>query len=381
MPWNNQNGGNGGPWGGGGGGRNGGPWGQGPQNQGPNPPDLEEMIRKGQERLKQVFPGGGGSGGSGGGSLGIKGIGLLALGAVAIWMATGFYTVKEGELGVELLLGQPVAVSTSGLNYNLPYPVGRAETVNVDQIRDVTIGSREFSNQRGSVSKRDVPEESLMLTGDENIIDVDFKVQWNIKDPQAYLFNVDNPEIAVKQVVESAMREIVGRNTMDEVQTGDRVAIQVAARELTQKMLDKYDAGVNIIQVQLQGVEPPEQVIDAFRDVQTAKADKVRMQNEAQAYANKVVPEAEGQAAKILEAANAYREQTVADARGQAQRFTEILGEYEKAPDITRKRIYLETMEEVLSKSDKIILDSKAEGGSGVVPYLPLNELTKKAGN
>nr|WP_319513521.1 FtsH protease activity modulator HflK [uncultured Cohaesibacter sp.] len=379
MPWNNQNGGNGGPWGGGGGGRNGGPWGQGPQNQGPNPPDLEEMIRKGQERLKQVFPGGGG--GSGGGSLGLKGIGLLALGAVAIWMATGFYTVKEGELGVELLLGEPIAVSTSGLNYNLPYPIGRAETVNVDQIRDVTIGSREFSNQRGSVSKRDVPEESLMLTGDENIIDVDFKVQWNIKDPEAYLFNVDSPEIAVKQVVESAMREIVGRNTMDEVQTGDRVAIQVAARELTQKMLDKYDAGVNIIQVQLQGVEPPEQVIDAFRDVQTAKADKVRMQNEAQAYANKVVPEAEGQAAKILEAANAYREQTVADARGQAQRFTEILGEYEKAPAITRKRLYLETMEQVLGSSEKIILDSKSEGGSGVVPYLPLNELTKKAGN
>ncbi|WP_321341081.1 FtsH protease activity modulator HflK [uncultured Cohaesibacter sp.] len=378
MPWNNQNGGNGGPWGGGGGGRNGGPWGQGPQKQGPNPPDLEEMIRKGQERLKQIFPGGGGS--SGGGSLGLKGIGLLALGAVAIWMATGFYTVKEGELGVELLLGEPIAVSTSGLNYNLPYPIGRAETVNVDQIRDVTIGSREFSNQRGSVSKRDVPEESLMLTGDENIIDVDFKVQWNIKDPEAYLFNVDSPEIAVKQVVESAMREIVGRNTMDEVQTGDRVAIQVAARELTQKMLDKYDAGVNIIQVQLQGVEPPEQVIDAFRDVQTAKADKVRMQNEAQAYANKVVPEAEGQAAKILEAANAYREQTVADARGQAQRFIEILGEYEKAPAITRKRLYLETMEQVLGNSEKIILDSKSEGGSGVVPYLPLNELTKKAG-
>nr|WP_321456352.1 FtsH protease activity modulator HflK [uncultured Cohaesibacter sp.] len=379
MPWNNQNGGNGGPWGGGGGGRNGGPWGQGPQNQGPNPPDLEEMIRKGQERLKQVFPGGGG--GAGGGSLGLKGIGLLALGAVAIWMATGFYTVKEGELGVELLLGKPIAVSTSGLNYNLPYPIGRAETVNVDQIRDVTIGSREFSNQRGSVTKRDVPEESLMLTGDENIIDVDFKVQWNIKDPQAYLFNVDSPEIAVKQVVESAMREIVGRNTMDEVQTGDRVAIQLAAKELTQKMLDKYNAGVNIVQVQLQGVEPPAEVIDAFRDVQTAKADKVRMQNEAQAYANKVVPEAEGQAAKILEAANAYREQTVADARGQAQRFSEILGEYEKAPDITRKRLYLETMEQVLSNSDKIILDNKAEGGSGVVPYLPLNELTKKAGN
>ncbi|WP_319532192.1 FtsH protease activity modulator HflK [uncultured Cohaesibacter sp.] len=378
MPWSNQNGGgSGGPWGSGGGGRNGGPWGQGPQNQGPNPPDLEEMIRKGQERLKQAFPGGGGSGG---GSLGLKGIGLLAGAAIVIWMATGFYTIKEGELGVELILGEPSAVSTSGLNYNLPYPIGRTETVNVDQIRDVNIGVREFNSQRGSVRSQDVPEESLMLTGDENIIDVDFKVQWNIKDPEQYLFNVDNPEIAVKQVAESAMREVVGRNTMDEIQTGDRVARQVAARDLTQRMLDKYESGIRIIQVQLQGVEPPAQVIDAFRDVQAAKADNVRMQNEAQAYANKVVPEAEGQAAQILEAANAYREQTVAEARGQADRFSKVLSEYEKAPDITRKRLYLETMEKVMSRSDKIILDGKAEG-SGVVPYLPLNELNKNAGN
>ena len=379
MPWSNQNGGGGGPWGGGGG-NNGGPWGQGPQNSGPNPPDLEEMIRKGQERLKQVFPGGGrGAGGSGG--IGAKGIGLLALGAVAIWMATGFYTVKQEELGVELLLGQAVGVSSPGLNYNFPYPVGRVELVNVTQIRDISIGSREFASQRGgTIRRQDVPEESLMLTGDENIIDVDFKVQWNIKDPQQYLFNVDNPEIAVKQVAESAMREIVGRNTMDEIQTGDRPAVQRAAEELTQTMLDKYGAGIHVVQVQLQGVEPPAEVIDAFRDVQAAKADNVRMQNEAQAYANKVVPGAQGQAAQILEAANAYREQTVAEARGQAERFLQVLGEYEKAPDITRKRLYLETMEKVMGSSDKIILEQSGEGGNGVVPYLPLNELNKQAG-
>ena len=379
MPWSNQNGGgnSGGPWGGGGGGRNGGPWGQGPQNQGPNPPDLEEMIRKGQERLRQAFPGGGGPGG---GSIGAKGIGLLGLGAVAIWMLTGFYTVKQEELGVELLLGEAVGVSSPGLNYNFPYPVGEVELVNVTQIRDIAIGSREFSS-RGSTRRQDVPEESLMLTGDENIIDVDFKVQWNIKDPQQYLFNIDNPEIAVKQVAESAMREIVGRNTMDEIQTGDRPAVQRAAEELAQSMLDKYGAGVNIVQVQLQGVEPPEQVIDAFRDVQAAKADNVRVQNEAQAYANKIVPEAEGQAAQILEAANAYREQTVAEAKGQAERFLQVLGEYQKAPEITRKRLYLETMEKVMGQSEKIILDDNGKDGSGVVPYLPLNELTKKAGN
>ena len=380
MPWSNQNGGGGGggPWGNGGGGRNGGPWGQGPQKSGPNPPDLEDMIRKGQERLRQAFPGGGGSGG--GGSLGAKGIGLLGVGAVAIWMLTGFYTVKQEELGVELLLGQTIGQSSPGLNYNLPYPIGRVELVNVTQIREIPIGSREFASQRGT-RRQDVPEESLMLTGDENIIDVDFKVQWNIKDPQQYLFNVDNPEIAVKQVAESAMREIVGRNTMDEIQTGDRVAVQRAAEELTQAMLDKYQTGIFVVQVQLQGVEPPVQVIDAFRDVQAAKADNVRLQNEAQAYANKIVPEARGQAAQILEAANAYREQTVAEARGQADRFTQVLTEYEKAPEITRKRLYLETMEKVMGQSEKIILDNGGENGSGVVPYLPLNELTKKAGN
>jgi membrane protease subunit HflK len=252
--------------------------------------------------------------------------------------------------------------------------------VNVDQIRDITIGSREFVSNRGT-SRRDVPEESLMLTGDENIIDVDFKVQWNIKDPEQYLFNVDNPDLAVKQVAESAMREVVGRNTMDEIQTGDRPAVALAAQQLTQEMLDSYNAGINIIQFQLQDVEPPAQVIDAFRDVQAAKADNVRLQNEAQAYANKIVPEAEGRSAQILEAANAYREQTVADARGQADRFLKVLGEYEKAPDITRKRLYLETMEKVMGSSDKIILDNKGAAGGGVVPYLPLNELTKKAGN
>ena len=315
MPWSNQNGGGGGPWGGGG--KNGGPWGQGPQKQGPNPPDLEDMIRKGQERLRKAFPGGGGSGG---GSIGAKGIGLLGLGAVAIWLATGFYTVDKKELGVELLLGQAVGVSSPGLNYNFPYPIGMVEKVNVTQTRNITIGSREFSSGRGT-RKQDVPEESLMLTGDENIIDVDFKVQWRIKDPQDYLFNVQMPEVAVKQVAESAMREVVGRNTMDEIQTGDRPAVQHAVEELSQSLLDKYGAGVQILQVQLQSVEPPAQVIDAFRDVQAAKADAVRMQNEAQAYANKVVPEAEGRSAQIKQAANAYKEQTVADAKGQANRL------------------------------------------------------------
>lgn len=379
MPWSNQNGGggSGGPWGNGGGGRNGGPWGQGPQKPGPNPPDLEDMIRKGQERLRQAFPGGGGSGG---GSLGAKGIGLLGLGAVAVWMLTGFYSVKEGELGVELLLGQTAAVSGSGLNYNFPYPVGRTEIVNVEQIREINVGARQFSSSRGT-RVQDVPEESLMLTGDENIIDVDFKVQWNISDPAQYLFNVAEPEVAVKQVVESAMREIVGRNTMDEIQTGNRTAVELAVQELSQSMLNDYQTGVSIVEIQLEGVEPPEEVVAAFRDVQAAKADNVRLQNEAQAYANKVVPQAQGQAAQILEAANAYREQTVAEARGQADRFSKVLGEYEKAPEITRKRLYLETMEKVMGQSEKIILDNGGKDGSGVVPYLPLNELTKKAGN
>jgi modulator of FtsH protease HflK len=223
---------------------------------------------------------------------------------------------------------------------------------------------------------RDVPEESLMLTGDENIVDVDFVVFWRIKDAQHYLFNIQNPEITVKEVAESAMREVVGQNNIQPILTEARQKTEQAVQKLMQDVLDFYGSGVRIDQVQLQKVDPPSQVIDAFRDVQAARADKERLQNEAFAYANRIVPEARGEAERILQAARAYKEQTVAEATGQTARFLKVYEEYKKAPEVTRKRMYLETMERILGGTDKIILDSK--GGQGVVPFLPLDQLHGK---
>jgi len=227
---------------------------------------------------------------------------------------------------------------------------------------------------------RDVPEESLMLTGDENIVDVDFSVLWRIKPNGVgeYLFNIQNPEGTVKAVAESAMREVIGRSDIQPILTGARQGIETGVQELMQKTLDTYGAGVLVQQVQLQKVDPPAQVIDSFRDVQAARADLERAQNEAQTYANRVVPEARGRAAQILQAADAYKSQTVAEATGQTSRFGKIYDEYKKAPEVTRKRMYLETMERVMAGTDKIILDSNGQSGSGVVPYLPLNELARR---
>ena len=228
-------------------------------------------------------------------------------------------------------------------------------------------------------ANRDVPEESLMLTGDENIVDVDFEVQWKINDARKYLFNIQNPEITVKEVAEAAMREIVGKNDIQSILTEAREKVKQDVFALIQKTLDDYDSGIEIVQVQLQKVDPPGKVIGSFRDVQAARADQERLQNEANAYANQVVPEARGQAERIMQAAQGYRQQTVSEALGQASRFDQVYAEYKKAPEVTRKRMFLETMERVFSGTDKIILDG-GKGGSGVVPYLPLNELTKKKG-
>ncbi|MBA5777771.1 FtsH protease activity modulator HflK [Stappia sp. F7233] len=378
MPWSNQNGGgwkgggSGGPWGNPGGGGGGGPWGGGPQRGGGNPPDLEELLRRSQDKLKNVLPGGGGN-------LGGKGI-ALALGVAAlIWLGTGFYRVEPDEVGVELLFGKVTDQTPPGLNYNWPYPVGAVYTPEVLRIRELTVGMEEFVTG-GSVRARDVSEESLMLTGDENIVDVDFKVQWRIRNtPEGvsnYLFNIQNPEGTVKAVAESAMREVVGQSRIDLILTENRAPIQDSVQQLMQSALDGYGAGIEITQVQMQKVDPPQQVIDAFRDVQAARADQERIQNEAQAYANRVVPEARGEAARVLEAANAYRDQTVAEATGEAQRFLKIFEEYKKAPDVTRERLYLETLEKVLGSNSKIIIDESA-GSSGVVPYLPLDQLNR----
>ncbi|WP_249693958.1 FtsH protease activity modulator HflK [Stappia sp. WLB 29] len=381
MPWSNQNGGGGwkgggggGPWGGSGGG---GPWGGGPQRGGGgggNPPDLEELLKRSQNTLKTVLPGGG--------NLGFKGILLALIIAAGIWLTTGFYRVEQGQVGVELVFGEVTGQTAPGLNYNWPYPVGTVFTPEVLRIRELTVGLRE-SVSGTRVNSQDVVEESLMLTGDENIVDVDFKVQWRIRNtPEGvsnFLFNIQDPDGTVKAVAESAMREVVGESNIDAILGENRTPIQVAVQELMQTALDGYGAGVEITQVQMQKVDPPQQVIEAFRDVQAARADQERIQNEAQAYANRVVPEARGESARILEAANAYREQTVAEANGQAQRFMKILDEYQKAPDVTRERLYLETLEQVLGRNTKIIIDESASG-SGVVPYLPLDQLNRNQG-
>ena len=365
MPWSNQGG---GPWGSGGGK---GPWGSGPQpgGGGGSPPDLEELLRRSQDKLRTVLPGG---------NLGGKGISLIALAAIVIWGFSGFFRVDPDELGLVLRFGQYVRDGKPGLNYHLPYPIESVLTPKVTRVNRVDIGMRYLDDpRRGGTTIRDVPEESLMLTGDENIVDVDFTVLWLVKPGGAgdFLFNIQQPEGTVKAVAESAMREVVGRSDSRDLTTIARQSTEAAVQELMQKVLDNYGSGIQVTQVQLQKVEPPAQVIDSLRDVQAARIDQERAQNEAQTYANRVVPEARGRAAQVTQSAEAYREQTVAEAKGQSSRFLQVYEEYKKAPEVTRQRMYLETMERLFGGTEKIIMDSGT--GQGVVPYLPLNELTR----
>src|SRR5438874_3292029 len=368
MPWSNQGGGPWGTGGGGGGGGGKGPWGSGPQQSGPTPPDLEEFLRRSQDKLRNVLPGG---------NLGGKGLGLILLAAIAIWGLSGFFRVDPDELGVVLRFGKYVRDGKPGLNYHLPYPIESVLTPKVTRVNRIDIGMRYLDDpRRRGTTIRDVPEESPMLTGDENIVDVDFSVFWVVKTDGAsqYLFNIQQPEGTVKAVAESAMREVIGRSNIQPILTGARQNIEQGVHDLMQQVLDNYGAGVQITQVQLQKVDPPSQVIDAFRDVQAARADLERVQNEAQTYANRVVPDARGRAAQITQSAEAYREQTVAEAKGQSSRFLQVYEEYKKAPEVTRQRMYLETMERLFGGTDKIILDQ----GGGVVPYLPLDQLTRR---
>jgi membrane protease subunit HflK len=365
MPWSNQGG---GPWGSG----PKGPWGTGPQSSGPTPPNLEDLLRRGQDRLRTVLPGG---------NLGGKGIALIALAALVLWGLSGFFRVEPDELGVVLRFGKYVRDAKPGLNYHLPYPIETALTPKALRVNKIDIGMRVIDDVRRGTMVRDVPEESLMLTGDENIVDVDFSVFWLIKPAGVsdYLFNIQNPEGTVKAVAESAMREVIGRNNIQPILTGARQTIEVAVQELMQKVLDQYHSGIQITQVQLQKVDPPAQVIDSFRDVQAARIDLERAQNEAQTYANRIVPEARGRTAQILQAAEAYRAQTVAEATGQTARFLQIYEQYKKAPKITRERMYLETMERLLGGTEKIILDAgNSANAAGVVPVLPLNDLLRR---
>jgi membrane protease subunit HflK len=310
-----------------------------------------------------------------GGSLGGKGFALLAIAVIVLWGLSGWFRVEPDELGVVLRFGAYNRDVQPGLNYHLPYPIETALTPKALRVNKIDIGMRQNEDGRRT-TPRDVPEESLMLTGDENIVDVNFSVLWKVKPTGVgdYLFNIQNPEGTVKAVAESAMREVVGRSEIQPILTGARQTVETAVQDLMQRTLDHYGAGILVQQVQLQKVDPPAQVIDAFRDVQAARADLERLQNEAQTYANRVVPEARGKVAQITQAAEAYKSQTVAEAVGQTSRFLKIYEQYKKAPEVTRERMYLETMERVLGGTNKVVIDS-GKGAQSVVPYLPLNEL------
>jgi modulator of FtsH protease HflK len=372
MAWSNQSGG-GGPW------RpnNPGPWGSGPSGGGgsgggggPNPPDLEELLRRSQDRLKSVMPGGG---------FGAGGIAAVVALAALGWFATGMYTVQPNEAGIETVFGRFTERTAPGLNYNWPYPIGSVQKLRVTDRNSIDIGfrTREDPRRPAAPTQIDVNEESLMLTGDENIADVKFRVIWQIDPtrPEDYAFNVREQRETIKAVSESVMREIVGRTQIQRILTAERKVIEPAAQEATQRVLNEYRAGALILAVQLLSVDPPEQVIAAFRDVTAAQQDMERMRNEAEAYANRVVPEARGSAARILQEAEGYREQTVAEARGQAARFTQIYEQYRNAPEVTRERMYLETMERVLAGVNKTIID-QTNGSQGVVPFLPLGQMS-----
>lgn len=357
MPWDNQSG---GPNGG-----NKNPWGNSPRPQGP---DIDAWLNQLQENIKKYIPGGGGSG-----------LILLLVGILVLWGLSGFYRVQADEQGVVLRFGKFKAQTSPGLNYHIPWPIESVITPKVTIVNRVDIGMRGPSDSfvGGRVASRDVPEESLMLTGDENIVDVDFSVFWLINSASDFLFNIQNPEGTVKSVAESTMREIVGQNNIQPILTEQRQNTEDMVRDLMQSILDDYGAGITITQVKMQKVDPPAAVIDAFRDVQAARADQERARNEAQSYANRVVPEAQGEAFRIRREAEAYREQAVAEAEGQASRFAAVYNEYKQASDVTRQRIFLETVEKVMQRSNKIIIDQSDTGG-GVIPYLPLDRLNSK---
>ncbi len=358
MPWNSQNGGG---WQGGGRG----PWGQGPgkppgRGGGNVPPDLEDIIRKGQERLKSMFPGGGG-GGLGGGSRSTVILVLLAL--IAFWGWMSFYKVNPEEQGIVLRLGKYARTEDPGLRFAL-WPVEELINLPVASVKQAEFGG----TGRG---------EGLMLAGDQNIVDIRFTVQWKISDPQEYLFNIRGPDQLVRVVSESAMREIVGRTPADQIRTKGRLEAQDEVTKLVQTVLDTYKSGIKILGVQLEKADPPPQVIDAFEEVQRAEQNQSKFIRDAEQYRNKKLGQARGDASKITEGAKAYKARVVAEAQGEAKRFDEVYKEYAKAPEVTRKRLFLETMEGVMSNSTKVIIQG-GKDGTGVVPYLPLPEIQKR---
>ena len=374
---------NGGPWGGGGNRGSGGngddrSGGRKPGGDGPQIPEIDDLVKKGQEQLRVLMGGRGGGtrgplgGGSGGGgpkmTRGTVGLGVLAL--IGLWAFSSFYTVRPEEQSVELFLGEFSSIGNPGLNF-APWPLVTAEVIPVtrEQIEDIGVPTGGRS------------ETGLMLTTDANIVDIDFQVVWNISDPALYLFNLADPQATIRAVSESVMREIIAASALAPILNRDRGLIADTARERIQATLDGYQSGINVIRVNLDRADPPTEVIDAFRAVQAAEQERDRLERQADAYANRVLAGSRGEAAQILEQAEAYRAQQINSAEGEAARFVSILEEYRNAPEVTRQRLYLETMESVFGGIDKVILDESVTGGSGggsgIVPYLPLNELTR----
>jgi len=369
MPWNNNSGGQS-PWGNP---RPQGPWGQPPSGggggggQGGRGPDIDDAIRQAQDAIRRVLP----SGGAGGGKLfALIGI-VLAIG----WAASGFYRVQPDEQGVVMRFGAFSHTTQPGLNYRLPWPIESHTTPRVTRINRVDIGF--VGAQDGAIAggrvlpARDVLEESLMLTGDENIIDIDVAVFWRIRDAGEFLFNTRNPESTVKTAAESVMREVIGRTAIQPALTEARAQIEQEVRRGAQAIMDQYKAGIEVTQVQLQKVDPPAQVVDAFRDVQRANADRERQRNEAESFRNDIIPRARGEAERMVQEAQGFRESQVARAGGESARFLSVLSAYEQARDVTTRRMYLETMEEILRRNPKVIVDDRLQG---VVPFLQLGE-------
>ena len=354
------------PWGSGGNDRSSGNGGGG----GNRPPNIDDLANQFQDSLKKMFPGKKVPGGN-------KPIIIFGIIILGLWLASGFYRVLPDEQGVVLRFGKYVNQTQPGLHYHLPYPIETAVTPKVTRVNRIDVGYRSAADTGRATSVSDVPEESLMLTGDENIVDIDYSVFWIIKDAGKFLFNIQAPEDTVKSVAETAMREVIARYDIQSILTEGRAQVEIDTQEIMQEILDFYDSGISITQVQTQKADPPNQVIDAFRDVQAAKADKERAQNEAESYANDVIPRARGEAAQVLQQAEAYKREVVALAEGEASRFLSIYNEYRKAKTVTQERMYLETMEKVMADINKIIIYK--ESGSGVVPYLPLPELKSGA--
>ena len=354
------------------------PWsGQGDQK---GPPDLDEAIRTLQEKLSNIFSGtkksgeSGGGGSSGGFSFGdsMKNIGFIAAGIVVFWLLSGFYIIDEGVQGVETRFGQYTTTTNSGLNWHIPVPIEQVEKVNVKQQRYIEVGYRSGGGGQAAVS---VPKEALMLTKDENYVDVQLAVQYQVKDAPAFLFSLADPESTLKQTTESALRGVIGGSDMDFILTEGRSEIVAQAKKEIQEVMDAYNSGILVTSVNLQDAQPPEQVQNAFADAIKAREDQQRFINEAEAYSNDVVPKARGAAARKIQEAQGYKEQVIAQAEGETSRFTKLLGEYKKAPEVTRKRLYIEAMESVMSETNPVMVDVK--GGNNML-YLPLDKIIKQ---